>query len=115
MLTSLVDVPSGTDFSELGEDKKFTWTQFHVKGWGARDFERHAMVDIHNAPWWAVPLTWLLFYSQSTVYLITNPKIPTLYAYTATLGSRLWTGSLSDLATELSGTNRQGSPTLFQC
>ena len=26
--------PLGTDFSEIGEDDKFTCHQFHVKGWG---------------------------------------------------------------------------------
>ena len=30
MLTSLVEVLSGIDFSELGEDDSFTWHQFHV-------------------------------------------------------------------------------------
>ena len=75
MFTSLVDVPSGTDFSELGEDDKFTWHQFHVKGWGARDIERHTPLAIHNYTGWAVPLTWLLFGSQSTVDLIANPKM----------------------------------------
>ena len=42
MFTSLVDVQSEIDFSDLGEDKEFTWNQFHVKGWGAQDFEGHA-------------------------------------------------------------------------
>ena len=28
MFTSSGDVPSGTDFSELGEDDNFTWHQF---------------------------------------------------------------------------------------
>ena len=36
MFTSSVDVLSGTDFSDLGEDDKFMWHQFYVKGWGAR-------------------------------------------------------------------------------
>ena len=39
----------------------------------------------------------------------------TLYAYTATAGSRSCTGSVTYLATELTGTNQQGSPTFFQC
>ena len=60
MFTSSVDIPSGTDFSELGEDKKFTWHQFHVKGWGAQDFEGHAPMAMHNATGRAVPLTWLV-------------------------------------------------------
>ena len=38
----------GTDFSELGEDDNFTWHQFHVKGWGAREFEGPATVVMHN-------------------------------------------------------------------
>ena len=49
MFTSSGDVPSGIDFSDMGEDDDFTWHQFHVKGWGARDFEGHAPVDMHNA------------------------------------------------------------------
>ena len=46
MFTSLVDVQSATDFSELGEDKEFTWHKFHVEVWGARYFEGHARVDM---------------------------------------------------------------------
>ena len=38
MSTSSGDVPSGTDFSELGENDEFTWHQFHIKGWRAQDF-----------------------------------------------------------------------------
>ena len=75
MFTSLVDVPSGTDFSELGEDDEFTWHQFHVEVWGAQDFEGHAPVSMHNATRGAVPLTWILFDSQSMVDLIANPKM----------------------------------------
>ena len=75
MCTSLVDAPSGTDLSELGEDNEFTWHQFHVEGWRARDFEGHALVAIHNATGQAVPLTWILLNSQSTVDLIANPKM----------------------------------------
>ena len=70
-----MDVLSGTDFSELGEDDEFIWHQFHVNGWGARDFERHAPVAMHNATGQAEPLTWLLLNIQSTVDLIANPKI----------------------------------------
>ena len=35
MFTSLLDVPPGTDFSDMGEDDEFTWHKFHVKDWGA--------------------------------------------------------------------------------
>ena len=75
MFTSSVDVPSGTDLSELGEDDEFTWHQFHVKGWGARYFEGHAPASMHNATRQAVPLTWLLLDIQLTVDLIANPKM----------------------------------------
>ena len=34
MFTSSVDVQSGIDFSNMGEDDKFTWHQLHVEGWG---------------------------------------------------------------------------------
>ena len=34
MFTSLVDVQSGTDFSDLGEDEEFNWNKLHVEGWG---------------------------------------------------------------------------------
>ena len=68
-------VPSGTDFSEMGEDDELTWHQFHVKGWGAQYFEGHAPVAMHNATGRAVPLTWLLLDSQSTVDLIANPRM----------------------------------------
>ena len=64
MFTSSVDVPSRIDFSKMEEDDKFTWHQFHVKGWGARDFEGHAMVAMHNSTRRAVPLTWILLDSQ---------------------------------------------------
>ena len=33
MFTSSGGEPSGTDFSEMGEDDEFTWHQFQVKGW----------------------------------------------------------------------------------
>ena len=49
MFTSSVDVLSGIDFSELGEDNEFTWHKFIVKGWVAQDFEEHAKVAVHNA------------------------------------------------------------------
>ena len=75
MLTSSMDVPSGTDFSELGEDDESTWHQFHIKGWGAQDFEGHAPVSMHNSNGRAVPLTWLLLNSLLTVDLIANPKM----------------------------------------
>ena len=75
MFTSFVDVQSGLDFSELLEDDEFTWHQFHVEGWGARDFEGHAPAAMHNATGRAVPLTWILLDSQSMVDLIANPKI----------------------------------------
>ena len=42
MFTSPGDKPLGIDFSDLREDDEFTWHQFHVEGWGARDFEGHA-------------------------------------------------------------------------
>ena len=75
MFTSLVDVQSDIDFSELGEDDKFTWHQFHVKGWGARYFEGHAPMAMHNATGRAVLLVWLLLDSKSMVDLILNPKM----------------------------------------
>ena len=75
IFTSSVEVLSGTDISELGEDNKFTWHQFHVKGWGAQDFDGHAPVAIHNITGRVVPLTWLLLNSQLTVELINNPKM----------------------------------------
>ena len=75
MFTSLMDVPSGTDFSELGEDNEFTWNQFYVKVWGARDFELHTPMAMQNATGLAVPLTFLLIDSQLLVDLIANPKM----------------------------------------
>ena len=75
MFTSSGDEPLGTDFSELGEDDEFTWHQFHFVGWGARDFEGHAPVVMLNNTRQAVPLTWLLLDSQSTVDLTTNPRM----------------------------------------
>ena len=75
MSTSSGDIPSGTDFSELGENDEFTWHQFHIKGWRAQDFEVNALVAMHNATGQAMPLTWLLLDSQSTVELIPNPRM----------------------------------------
>ena len=75
MFMSSGDKPSGTDFSELGEDDEFTWCQFHAEGWGARDFEGHAPVVMHDDIGPAVPLTWLLLYRQSTVDLVANPSM----------------------------------------
>ena len=63
MFTSSVDVPSGTDFSELGEDDEL----------GTQEFEGHAPLAMHNATGRVVPLTWILLDSQSTVDLIANP------------------------------------------
>ena len=40
-----------------------------------RYFEGHAPVSMHNATGRAVPLTWVLLDSQSTVDLISNPRI----------------------------------------
>ena len=59
----------------MGEDDEFTCHQFHVKGWGAQEFEGHALVAMHNATGQAVPLTWLLLDSQLTVDLIVNPRM----------------------------------------
>ena len=75
MFTPSGGVPSGTDSSELGENGEFTWHQFHVKGWGAQDFEGHAPVAMHNATGRAVPLTWLLLYNKLTVELVANPRM----------------------------------------
>ena len=75
MFTSSGDEPLETDFSELGEDDEFTWNQLHVEGWGARDFEEHATVVMHNNTGRAVPLTWTLLDSQLTVDLIANPRM----------------------------------------
>ena len=75
MFMSSGEEPLGTDFSDLGEDDKFTWNQFHVDGWGAQDFEGHATVVMHKYTGRVVPLTWLLLYNQSTVDLIANPKM----------------------------------------
>ena len=73
MFTSSGDEPSGTDFSELGGDDEFTWHQFHVKGWGAQDFEGNAPVVMYNNTGRSLPLTWLLLDIQSTVDLIATP------------------------------------------
>ena len=73
MFMPLGDEPSGTEFSDLGEDNEFTWYQFHVKGWGTQYFEEQAHVVMHNDTGRAMSLTWLLLDRQSTVDLITNP------------------------------------------
>ena len=75
ILTSSGDEPFGTEYSELVEEDKFTWNQFHVKGLGARDFEGHTTVVMHNDTGQAVALRWLLLDSQSTVELITNSRM----------------------------------------
>ena len=75
MFISSVDHTPGADFSDLGEGDEFTWHQFHVEGWGARDFEGHAPVTIRNNTGRTVPLTWLLLDSQLMVDLISNAKI----------------------------------------
>ena len=75
MFTSSGDKPLGTDFSELGEDDELTWHQFHVEGWGARDFEGHKLVFMHNDTGRVVPLTWIFLDNQSTVDLIANPRM----------------------------------------
>ena len=75
MFTSSRDVPSGTEFSELGEEDEFTWHQFHVDGWGARDLEGRTTVVMHIVTRRAVPLTWLLLDRQSTVDLRANPRM----------------------------------------
>ena len=75
MFTSSGEETLRTDLSELGEDNKFTWHQSQVEGWGARDFEGHATVVMHNNTGQSVPLTWLLLDSQSTMDLISNPRM----------------------------------------
>ena len=70
-----MDVQSGIAFSELGEKDEFNWHQFHVKGWGARDFEGQSPVAMNKSTGRAVPLTWLLIDIQLTVDLVANPKI----------------------------------------
>ena len=71
----MVELTSGTDFSEMVEEDEFTWYQLHVEDWGTQDCEVHAPVAMHNATRREVPLTWLLLNSQSTVDLIANPKM----------------------------------------
>ena len=51
------------------------WRQLYVEGWGAREFEGHAPVVMHNDTGRAVPLIWLLLDSQLTVDLISNPRM----------------------------------------
>ena len=75
MLTPLMDIQSGIDFSELVEGDEFTWNQFHIEVWGEQDFEGHVPEAIQKVNGWAVPLTCILLDSQSMVHLIANPKI----------------------------------------
>ena len=75
MFTSTVASTLGVDFSELGEGDEFTWHQFHAKDWGEQDFEGHGPVVLRNNTGCAVPLTWLLLDSQSSVDLIANNKM----------------------------------------
>ena len=75
MFTSSGDVPSGTEFSEMGEDNEFKLHQLYIKSWGAQDSEGHALVAMQNATGRAVSLTWLLLDSQSTVDLVANPRV----------------------------------------
>ena len=51
------------------------WYQFHAKDWGARYFEEHETVDLHNSNSRAVPLTWILLDSKSVVELVSNIKM----------------------------------------
>ena len=57
MFMSSLGVQSGIDFGDLGEDNKFTCYKFHFKGWGAQDFEGHALVAMHNSTRRSVPFT----------------------------------------------------------
>ena len=59
----------------MGECNKFTWHQFHVEGWEARDFEGHTSGTIHNNTGCAVSLAWLLLDIQPTVGLIANKNM----------------------------------------
>ena len=70
-----MDVPSGSDLSELEKDDEFTWHSFHVKGWEAQDFEGNAPMDTNNSTGQAVPFTWILLEIQSTMNLIANPNM----------------------------------------
>ena len=75
MLTSSGEEPLGKDFSELGENKEFTWHQFHVKDWGSRDFEGHTTVVMHNGTGLVLPLIWIRLDSQLMVDLMSNPRM----------------------------------------
>ena len=75
MFMSSGEEPLEKDFRELVEDDELTWHQFHFKGWGEQEFEGHATVVMHNNTGRAVPLTWILLDSQSTVELISNPRM----------------------------------------
>ena len=79
-------------------------------------------MDMHNATGRTVPLTWLLLDSQLTVDLIENPKIllnirkvrgEDALRVHSNIRLIFWTLSVTYLATELSGTNQQGSSTSF--
>ena len=75
MFISSGDHTSRTYFSDPGEDNEFTWHQFHVEGWGARYFEGHTSVSMHNTTSHVLPLTWLFLDSQLTVDLIASAKM----------------------------------------
>ena len=75
IFTPSLDSTSGVYCREMGECNKFTWHQFHVEGWGAREFEGHAPGTIHNKTGRAVPLTWLLLDIQPTVGLIAKKNM----------------------------------------
>ena len=67
MFTYMVGSSSGVGFSELREGDYFKWHQFHVKDWGAQDFEGHGPVTLNNRTGRAVPITWILLGIQSMV------------------------------------------------
>ena len=69
-----MDVQSWIDFSDLGEEEKFTWHKFHFEEWGERYFEGNTPLAMHNATRRAVTLTWNLIDSQLTVDLIADTK-----------------------------------------
>ena len=75
MFTYTPSSTPGADFSKIGKGEKFSWHQFHTAVWGARNFEGHVLVALHNSTGQAVPLTWLLLDVQTTVDIITNPGI----------------------------------------
>ena len=75
MFTYTVGFTPGENFSELGEGGEFMWHHFHVKDRGVQDFEGRRTVALQNSTGCAVPLTWLLLDSQSTVDLIANDNM----------------------------------------